>query len=105
MFAKEDPYALTAEAIEEDPAAVSGYIYLSSSKNLGFLKLESSWNFFLGILLCFVRPFRIHMLDSMCLCNRKMNTRLRLFLGLLVYIYIVLETALVVVLKHLAIET
>ena len=40
------------------------------------------------------------MLDSMCLCNRKMNTRLRLFLGLLVYIYIVLETALVVVLKH-----
>jgi len=45
------------------------------------------------------------MLDSMCLCNRKMNTRLRLFLGLLVYIYIVLETALVVVLKHLAIET
>lgn len=45
------------------------------------------------------------MLDSMCLCNRKMNTRLRLFLGLLVYIYIVLETALVVVLKHFAIET
>ena len=67
-----------------------------------------TWNFlelFLGILLCFVRPFRIHMLDSMCFCKRKMNTRLRLFLGLLVYIYIVLETALVVVLKHLAIET
>ena len=45
------------------------------------------------------------MLDSICNCKRKMNTRLRLFLGLLVYIYIVLETALVVVLKHLAIET
>ena len=44
------------------------------------------------------------MLDSICLCKRKMNS-LRLFLGLLVYIYIVLETALVVVLKHLAIET